>query len=58
VSPPGGFLGFTNILECLARFNSYGPVEIISSNGQPLLASSRVYSLSSTSGFLEAESLD
>jgi hypothetical protein len=56
--PPGGFVSFANILERLGAFNSFGPVEIVSTNGQPLLATSRVYSLSGTSGFFEAQALE
>jgi hypothetical protein len=58
VIPPGGFVSFANILERLGAFNSFGPVEILSTNGQPLLATSRVYSLSRTSGFFEAQALE
>jgi Purple acid Phosphatase, N-terminal domain len=54
VIPPGGFVSVANILERLGGFNSYGPVEILSTNGQPLLATSRVYSLNRTSGFFAA----
>jgi hypothetical protein len=58
VIPPGGFVSFANILERLGAFNSFGPVEILSTNGQPLLATSRVYSLNRTSGFFEAHALE
>ena len=54
----GGFISFANILEGLGTVNDFGPVEIVSTNGQPLLATSRVYSLSHTSGFFEAQVLE
>ena len=54
----GGFYSTTNILETLGVKSSYGPVEIISTNGKPLLATSRVYSNSGTSGFFEGQSMN
>ena len=54
----GGCYITANILEILGVSSGYGPVEIISTNGQPLLATSRVYSTSGTSGFLEGQSMD
>ena len=53
--PPKGFFSAANILESLGISNSYGPVEIISRNGQPLLATSRVSSSARTGGFFEAK---
>ena len=58
VISPRGFVSFANVLESLGAFNSFGPVKILSTNGQPLLATSRVYSLSRTSGFFEAQALE
>ena len=58
VIPPRGFISVANILEELGTVNGFGPVEIVSTNGQPLLAASRVYSLSRTSGFFEAQALE
>ena len=52
VIPASGFFGSANILESLG-VSSYGPIEIISTNGQPIIATSRVYSASGTSGFFE-----
>ena len=54
----GGFYSTVNILQTLGVNSSYGPVEIISTNGQPLLATSRVYSNSGTSGFFEGQLMD
>jgi hypothetical protein len=53
--PAGGFFSASNILETLGVSSSFGPVEIISTNGQPVMATSRVYSTSGTSGFFEGE---
>jgi hypothetical protein len=53
--PAGGFFSTPNILESLGVSSSFGPVEIISTNGQPVMATSRVYSTSGTSGFFEGE---
>jgi hypothetical protein len=53
VIPGGGFFNSPNVLESLGVSSSYGPVEIISTNGQPVMATSRVYSTSGTSGFFE-----
>ncbi len=58
VIPPRGFISVANLLEGLGTVNDFGPVEIVSTNGQPLLAASRVYSLSHTSGFFEARVLE
>jgi hypothetical protein len=56
--PGGGFFSTQNILELLGVSSSYGPVEIISTNGQPIMATSRVYSSSGTSGFFEGQPVD
>jgi hypothetical protein len=53
--PAGGFFSTPNILETLGVSSGFGPVEIISTNGQPVMATSRVYSSSGTSGFFEGE---
>jgi len=54
----GGFYSTANVLETLGVSSSYGPVEIVSTNGQPLLVTSRVYSNSGTSGFFEGQSME
>ena len=56
--PTGGFFSTANILESLGVAANFGPVEIISTTGQPLLATSRVYSTSGTSGFFEGQPLE
>jgi hypothetical protein len=58
VIPAGGFFSTANILELLGVTASYGPIEIISTNGQPVMATSRVYSTSGTSGFFEGQAID
>lgn len=58
VIPAGGFFSTANILETLGVSSSYGPVEIISTNGQPIMATSRVYSTSETSGFFEGQAIE
>ena len=58
IIPPGGFISFANILQSLGTLDNFGPVEIISTNGQRLLATSRVYSISGTSGFFEAQAME
>ena len=55
--PASGFFGTANILESLG-VSSYGPIEIISTNGQPIIATSRVYSASGTSGFFEGQPIE
>ena len=55
VIPASGFFSTANILELLGVTSSYGPIEIISTNGQPVMATSRVYSSSGTSGFFEGQ---
>jgi chitodextrinase len=56
--PAGGFFSTANILETLGVSSNFGPIEIISTNGQPLMATSRVYSTSGTSGFFEGQSVE
>ncbi len=56
--PAHGFFSSANILENLKVANSFGPVEIMSTNGQPLVATSRVYSTSGMSGFFEGQSVE
>ncbi len=51
----GGFFSSANILETLGVTGTFGPVEIVSTNGQPVMATSRVYSTSGTSGFFEGQ---
>jgi hypothetical protein len=55
VIPAGGLFSTANILETLGVSSNYGPVEIISTNGQLVMATSRVYSTSGTSGFFEGQ---
>jgi hypothetical protein len=57
IIPASGFFGSANILESLG-VSSYGPIEIISTNGQPIMATSRVYSSSGTSGFFEGQPIE
>lgn len=57
VIPAGGFFSTPNVLETLGVASGYGPVEIISTNGQPVMATSRVYSTSGTSGFFEGQAM-
>jgi hypothetical protein len=54
VIPARGCFSSENILQRLGVSNSFGPIEIISTNGQPILATSQVYSASGTSGFFAA----
>jgi hypothetical protein len=58
VIPAHGSFGSSNILEQLGVSNSFGPLEISSTNGQPILATSRVYSTSGTSGFFEGQATE
>jgi hypothetical protein len=58
VIPARGFFSSANILETLGVTSSFGPVEIISTNGQPIMATSRVYSTSGTSGFFEGQAIE
>ncbi len=54
--PAMGSLSFSNILDVLGAGNSYGPLEIISTNGQPLIATSRVSGTTGAGGFFEGVS--
>jgi hypothetical protein len=58
VIPARGYFSSANILESLGVSNNYGPIEIISTNAQPLVATSRVYSTSGTSGFFEGQPVE
>jgi hypothetical protein len=58
VIPAQGYFSSANILESLGVSNNYGPIEIISTNAQPLVATSRVYSTLGTSGFFEGQPLE
>jgi hypothetical protein len=54
--PPNGFISFDNILGALSLPDSYGPVEIRSTNGAKLAAVSRVSGVNgNTSGFFVAQ---
>jgi len=53
-----GYLVSNNILQDLRATSVFGPIEILSTSGSPLIAVSRVYSTSShTSGFFNLEPL-
>jgi hypothetical protein len=53
-----GYFESDNILQSLGATSSFGPIEILSDPGSPLIAVSRVYSVSgNTSGFFNAEPL-
>jgi hypothetical protein len=53
--PANGFISYNNILASLSANNTFGPVEIRSTNGASLAAVSRVSGLNAgTSGFLPA----
>jgi chitodextrinase len=56
--PAGGFFSTANVLEMLGVTSGFGPIEIISTNGQPVMATSRVYSTSGTSGFFEGQTIE
>ena len=56
--PAHGFYSTPSILESLGVSENFGPLELISTNGQPLVAVSRVYSNSGTSGFFEGHSIE
>ncbi|HEU0005656.1 MAG TPA: hypothetical protein VFS12_06655, partial [Terriglobia bacterium] len=58
VIPARGFFSSANILETLGVTSNFGPVEIISTNSQPIMATSRVYSTSGTSGFFEGQPIE
>jgi hypothetical protein len=48
-----GFLSSADILAKLGMAGNYGPLEIVSVGGKPILAVSRVYSLQRTAGYFE-----
>ena len=53
-----GYFESENILQSLGATSNFGPIEILSEPGSPLIAVSRVYSASgNTSGFFNAEPL-
>ncbi len=52
--PAGGFFSSVNILADLGISETFGPLEIVSLNSQPLAAVSRVFSTSRTGGYFEA----
>jgi hypothetical protein len=58
VIPAHGFYSTQSILESLGVSENFGPVELISANGQPLVVVSRVYSNAGTSGFFEGLPLE
>ncbi len=49
-----GYFSSDNILQRLGVSNNFGP-EITSTNGKLIIATSRVYSTTGASGFLEGE---
>ena len=51
VIPAGGLFSTANILETLGVSSNHGPVEIVSTNSHPVMATSRV----GTSGFFEGQ---
>ena len=55
--PARGYFSDAKILESLGSSQSSGSVEIISTNGQPIIATSRVYTTSGTSDFLDGQSM-
>lgn len=58
VIPARGYFSSPNVLQQLGVSNNFGPLEILSTNGQSILATSRVYSTSGTGGFFEGESIE
>src|SRR5262249_13119528 len=58
VIPARGYFTSPNILQQLGVSNNFGPLEINSTGGQPILATSRVSSTSGTSGFFEGQSIE
>jgi hypothetical protein len=53
-----GYFASENILQDLGATSNFGPIEILSTAGSPLIAVSRVYSTSGeTSGFFNTEPL-
>ena len=55
--PAKGYFGSANVLQTLGVSQGSGTIEIISTNGQPVIATSRIYSNSRTSGFLGGQQL-
>jgi hypothetical protein len=53
-----GYFTNANILEHVGVTNNFGPLEIICTNGQPIIATSRVYSTSRTSGFFQGQGIE
>jgi len=58
VIPARGSFSNSNILAHLGVKDSFGPLEIISTNGQPIVATSRVYSDAGPSGFFQGHDLE
>jgi hypothetical protein len=58
VIPARGYFSSPNVLQQMGVSNNFGPLEILSTNGQPILATSRVYSTSGTSGFFAGEVIE
>jgi hypothetical protein len=56
--PAGGFFSTDNILQDLGLVNSYGPIEIISSNNMPLIVTSIIRSSERTSAFFEGQEIE
>jgi len=56
--PAKGCFTSDDILGRLGIANSFGRIEIISTNGQPLIATSRVFSTSGTGGFFEGVKIE
>jgi hypothetical protein len=55
---PGGYFASSNILQDLAATSAFGPIEVLSTSGSPLIAVSRVYSSGGhTSGFFNLKPL-
>ncbi len=54
VVPACGVVTYENILSALGATSGYGPLEIVSTNEQPLIATSRVAGNSGAGGFFEA----
>ena len=56
--PAKGYFSWVDILESLGIAQGFGSIEIISTNGQPLVGTSRIRSISGASGFLDAVPVD
>lgn len=55
---PMGYIASNNILRDIGASSTFGPIEILSNSGSPVIAVSRVYSTTgNTSGFFAAQSL-